>query len=61
MEKRVVGRERRAENEGEKKEELAREEARRARKSIKDGKAAGMDGISGGVWKFEGQEMERWL
>lgn len=51
VEERVIGRVRRTENEGEKEEELRREEMRRAIKSLKDGKAAGIDGITGEVWK----------
>lgn len=59
VEKRVVGRERRPENEGEKEEELGREEVRRAIKSLQDKKAAEMDGISGEVWKYGREKMEK--
>lgn len=51
IEKRIVGRKRRAENEEEKEEELGREEVRRAIKNIKDGKTVGMDRIPVKVWK----------
>lgn len=40
IEEKVVGRERRLEDEGERKEELGREEMRRAIRNLKDGKAA---------------------
>lgn len=61
VEERVVGRERRLEDEGERKEELGREEMRRAIRNLKDGNNAGMDGITGEVWKYGGEEIERWL
>lgn len=44
---------------GKKKEELRREEMRRAIKSLQDKKAAEMDGISGEVWKYGREKMER--
>lgn len=45
VEKRVVRRERRTENEEERKEELGRKEVRRVIKNIKDRKAMGKDGM----------------
>lgn len=57
VEKRVVGRKRRAENDREKEEKLRREEVRRAIKNIKDEKVVGMDEIPGKVWKYGGR---RW-
>lgn len=61
VEERVLGRERRTEIEGEREEELGREEVRRVLKNIKEVKALGMDGIPGVVWKYGGEELERWL
>lgn len=30
-------------------------------KRMKDGKAAGIDGIPGEVWRYGGEELERWV
>lgn len=37
-----------------------KEEIREAIRSLKDGKAAGCDGIPGEVWKYGGEEMMEW-
>lgn len=59
VEERVVGRKKRIWNEGEREKELEREEVRCAIKSVK--KMTGMDRITEEVWKYEGEEVERWL
>jgi len=28
---------------------------------LREGKASGIDGIPGEVWKYEGEEMEKWI
>jgi len=40
---------------------IYREEIRRAIGKIKEGKAAGIDGIPGEVWKFGGRGLEEWV
>jgi len=42
-------------------EEISREEIRRIRINIKEGKAVGLDGIPGEVWKHGGEELEEWV
>lgn len=37
------------------------EEIKEAIGSIKDGKAAGLDGIPSEVWKYGGKEIEEWI
>lgn len=39
-------------------EDLSREEIRRAMGKLKDGKAAGIDGIPSEAWKYEGEGLE---
>ena len=43
---------------GDEEEELGREEIKRVVKNLKDGKAAGEDGIQNEVWKYGGEEVE---
>lgn len=52
---RESGREEEVEN---REEEIDREEIRRIRNNIKEGKAGGINGIPGEVWKHEGEELE---
>lgn len=56
----VIGKSRTEGEEGEE-EEINRDEIGEAIKRIKKGKATGSDGIAGEVWKFGGEELERWL
>lgn len=42
-------------------EEIDREEIRRIRNNIKEGKAGEIDGIPGEVWKHGGEELEEWV
>lgn len=55
----MLGKNRKAEKEGEREEKLGRREVRRVIKNIKDGKAVRMDGMPGEVWKYGEKEMER--
>lgn len=55
VECRVVKGERRGEGAGVFEEKIGREEIRRAIGKIKDGKAWGIDGIPGEVWKYGGR------
>ena len=41
--------------------EIGREEIRRVVKNLKDGMAGGGDGIQDEVWKYGGEEVEKWL
>lgn len=47
--------------EGDGEERIGRGEILVAIKRLKDGKAAGIDGILGEVWKYGGEEVERWV
>jgi len=47
--------------EGKEEKRISREEVRRAIRKIKEGKACGIDGIPGEVWKFGGNEIENWV
>ncbi|XP_011883686.1 PREDICTED: RNA-directed DNA polymerase from mobile element jockey-like, partial [Vollenhovia emeryi] len=60
VENKVIWGEKRGERKGEEKE-IEREEIRRAISKVKDGKAAGEDGIPNEVWKYGGVELERWI
>lgn len=42
-------------------EEIDREEIRRIKNNIKEGKAGGINGIPGEVWKHGGEELEEWV
>jgi len=42
-------------------EGISRQEIKEAIGSIKGGKAAGLDGIPGKVWKYGGKEVEEWV
>lgn len=42
-------------------EGISRQEIKEAVRSIKDGKAAGLDEIPGEVWKYGGKEIEEWV
>lgn len=42
-------------------EGLRREEVNKVIREIKEGKAMGVDGISGEAWKYGGVDMERWV
>lgn len=59
VEERVVGKKKRIGSEGEREEELERG-GEMCDKKFKR-KVAGMDGIIEAVWKYEGEEVERWL
>ncbi|XP_067214151.1 uncharacterized protein [Linepithema humile] len=62
VEGRVVrGGERSGQGEGKEEEEIDREEIRRALRTIRDGKAAGIDEIPAEVWKYGGEELEEWV
>jgi len=54
------GRERSREGEGNE-EEISKEEVRRVVKELKEGKAAGVDGIPSEMWKHGGGELEEWV
>jgi len=58
---RVIKRLGRGEEEGNEEREIGREEVRRAIKKLKEGKARRIDGIPGEVWKYEGEDIERWV
>lgn len=45
----------------EEEEMLGREEIRRAIDRGKDNKAVGIDGVPSEVWKYEGEELEKWV
>lgn len=47
--------------EGDEEKDVEVEELRRVMKNLKDGKAMEEDGISNEVWKYGGEEVERWL
>lgn len=40
---------------------LGREEIRRAIDRGKDNKAVEIDGVPSEVWKYEGEELEKWV
>lgn len=54
-------REREGDREEDREEKLSREEIRDVMNKIKEGKAAGIDGIPGEVWKHGGEEIEEWV
>lgn len=62
-EKVVRGRRRKGgnEKEGDEEEEISVGEIKKMMKKIKDGKAAGIDGVPAEVWKYGGEKMEEWL
>lgn len=63
IEKRVI-KEKRRERQGEEEEresEISKEELRNAIKRLKDGKAAGLDGVPAEVWKYGGGRMKDWI
>jgi len=41
--------------------EISKEEIRLVIRKMKDGKAAGLDGLPGEVWKYGGEEMIEWI
>lgn len=43
------------------KEEIEKGEIRRVMRCLKEGKAAGGDGIPGEVWKYGGRVVEEWI
>lgn len=45
--------------EGDGEEKIGRREILETIKRLKDGKAAGIDGIPGKVWRYGGEELER--
>lgn len=45
----------------EEEEEIGRGEFRKVIKKLSDGKAWGLDGIPGEVWKYGGEELEGWI
>lgn len=42
-------------------EDISREEIKSVLRRMRDGKAAGMDGIPGEAWRYGGEDMERWI
>jgi len=60
VERRVVQGEDRREGR-EKEEDLRIEEIRGILRKVKDGKALGVDGVPGEVWKYGGEGMEEWM
>lgn len=47
--------------EGDGEERIGRGEILEAIKRLKDGKAAGIDGILEKVWRYGGEDLERWV
>lgn len=41
--------------------ELERGEISRTIRKLKEGKAMGVDELSGEIWKYDGREMENWV
>lgn len=41
--------------------ELRREEIGRVLRTMKNGKAAGLDEVPGEVWKYGGEKVEEWI
>lgn len=61
MKNRVVRGNERGSREGDGEERIGRGEILEAIKRLKDGKAAGIDGIPEKVWRYGGEELERWV
>ncbi|XP_067204108.1 regulator of nonsense transcripts 3B-like [Linepithema humile] len=57
----VKGNEGKGRGKGEEEEGISKGEIKEVIRNLKDGKVAGIDGITGEAWKYGGEEMEEWI
>lgn len=57
----VKGNKGKGRGEGKEEEEISKGEIKEAIRKLKDGKAAGMNGITEEAWKYGGEEIEGWI